>query len=88
VTNKKKPRKKKVIQFDLPKGMEMIGVYKLKDKEGRRAVKLNLKEPIKSVIIQKVVGKTNTVIIAVEKGEIERKTEIIMPKLSVKPRVK
>lgn len=88
MTNKKKPRKKKVIQFDLPKGMEMIGVYKLKDKEGRRAVKLNLKEPIKSVIIQKVVGKTNTVIIAVEKGEIERKTEIIMPKLSVKPRVK
>ena len=40
------------------------------------------------MVIQKVVGKTNTVIVTVERGEIEKKTEIIMPKFSVKPKVK
>ena len=87
-TKPKTKQLKKVSELTLPEGFELIGVFKLKDKEGRRAIKLNLREPIKSVIIQKFAGVSNKIIVAVEKGEIEKKIEIIVPKLSIKPKIK
>jgi hypothetical protein len=73
------PKKvKKPIEFTLPKDLDMIGVFKLKDKEGRRAVRLVLKEPITAVIIQKVAGESNKIVVAVQKGEIKKSPIYIM----------
>lgn len=65
-------KNKQVAVFELPNELTMIGTFKLKDKEGHSAVKLNLKEAIKAVVIQKVAGENNKFVIAVEKGEISQ----------------
>ena len=65
----KAKKEKEIATFELPDNLTMIGIFKLKDKVGRQTVRLTLKEVIKTVVIQKVEGESNKIIIAVEKGQ-------------------
>jgi len=70
-------------EITLPEGYEMVGVFKLKDKEGKSAVKLTITGDVREVIVQKFIGEKNKIIIAVKKGEYET-TKIITPDSKIK----
>jgi len=70
---------KKADEIILPAGMEMVGIFKLKDKEGKKAIKLTIKDDVKAVFIQKFTGENNKIIVAVE-TERSSLPKIILPK--------
>lgn len=67
-------------EITLPPTMEMVGVFKLKDKDGKRAVRVRIKsDEVKAVIIQKFAGESNKIIVAIEKEDVPREPKIIVP---------
>lgn len=51
--------------------IETIGIFKLKDIEGRQAIKIKISGDVREVIIQKILGENNKIMVAVKKGEYE-----------------
>lgn len=63
--------KQKLGEITMPEGYELLGIFKLKDKEGKRAIKLNVKGDVREVVIQKFTGENNKIIVAIKRGEYE-----------------
>jgi hypothetical protein len=57
---------KKKIDSILPEGVKIIGMYKLKDKPNRGIVSFKINGDVEGIIIQKVKGQTNKIIVAVK----------------------
>jgi len=68
----------KAQQISLPEGLDLVGIYKFKDKEGRQAIKIKITGDVRELIVQKVKGANNTMVIAVRRGEYEY-AKIITP---------
>lgn len=51
--------------------IEFIGTYKLKDTEGRQAIKVKISGDVREVIIQKILNENNKFSVFVKKGEYE-----------------
>ena len=65
--------KKEKIKIGLPENMKLIGTFSLKDKQDRQSVRVNVGKDVTAVIIEKIVGANNKIIIVVEK-KINKKT--------------
>lgn len=50
----------------LPRAIKVIGVYKLKDKERRNVISFKVMPDMEGVIIQKITGSNNKIIVAVK----------------------
>lgn len=57
---------KKKIDSVLPEGVKIIGVYKLKDRPNRGIVSFKINSDVEGIIIQKIKGQTNKIIVAVK----------------------
>ena len=77
----------------LPEGIKIVGVFKLKDKEKRDIISFPIGAEVEGIIIQKVKGQSNKIIVAVklyDKAKLEeasRKLETLA-KLENKEEVK
>lgn len=58
--------KKDLTQPKLPKGIKIVGMYKLKDNGDRGLVSFMVSPQVEGIIIQKVKGKNNKIIVAVK----------------------
>lgn len=53
-------------EVKLPEGIKIVGVFKLKDKEKRDLVSFPIGAEVEGIIIQKVKGQSNKIIVAVK----------------------
>jgi hypothetical protein len=76
----------KVNEIKLPDGLELVGIFKFKDEEGRRAIRIKITSDVEELIVQKVDGENNKMIIAVRRGVVKcgsvtvPKEKILLPK--------
>ena len=64
--------KKEKIKIGLPENMKLIGTFSLKDRPGRQSVKVNIGKNVKAILIEKIQGANNKIIIVAEKKMIEK----------------
>ena len=50
----------------LPKGVKIVGIYKMKDKKGRDVIAFPINPDVEGIIIQKVKGQSSKIIVAVK----------------------
>lgn len=53
-------------QQKIPKGIKIVGVYKLKDKEGRDVISFKVGPEVEGIIIQKIRGQSSKIMVAVK----------------------